>query len=312
MNGYLVVASAGVGFLVGLTGAGGGALMTPMLVMLFSVKPAVAISSDLVAAVVMRPVGAAVHLKRGSVHLALAGWITVGAAPAAFAGSYVLHAMVRRPSATRYPELALGLALLLGCAAIAARAVLDRRGGTVRDGSLGAVVVRPLASVGIGVVGGFVVGLTSVGAGSLIVVLLMFVYPSLPAGRLVGTDLAQAIPLTGAAALGALAFGSVSVPLTASVVVGSVPAVLAGAVLSSRVKDRWLRPVIFGVTLLSGLKYVGVGDRGLVSAALVLAVALAATAGMARTRGGDRRSLRGGPVRDPAGGLAAAHRSGMP
>src|ERR1700744_3388949 len=88
---YIVLASAVVGLLVGLTGAGGGALMTPMLILLFGVQPSAAISSDLVAAVLMRPVGAAVHLRKGTVNLRLVGWMVVGSVPAAFLGAYLLH-----------------------------------------------------------------------------------------------------------------------------------------------------------------------------------------------------------------------------
>src|ERR1700753_2292163 len=88
---FIVLGSAIVGFLVGLTGAGGGALMTPMLILLFGVKPSTAISSDLVAAVVMRPVGAVVHLRKGTVNLRLVGWMTLGSVPMAFLGSYLLR-----------------------------------------------------------------------------------------------------------------------------------------------------------------------------------------------------------------------------
>ena len=91
LNGYVVIGSAVVGLLVGLTGAGGGALMTPMLILLFGVKPSTAISSDLVAAVLMRPVGAAVHLRKGTVNLPLVGWMVLGSVPMAFVGAYLLH-----------------------------------------------------------------------------------------------------------------------------------------------------------------------------------------------------------------------------
>src|SRR5271170_6862723 len=96
---YIVLGSAIVGFLVGMTGAGGGALMTPMLILLFSVKPATAISSDLVAAVVMRPFGAAVHLRKGTVNLKLVGWMVLGSVPMAFLGSYLLHLLGNSTSA---------------------------------------------------------------------------------------------------------------------------------------------------------------------------------------------------------------------
>jgi uncharacterized membrane protein YfcA len=302
VNGYMVLGSAVVGLLVGLTGAGGGALMTPMLILLFSVKPSAAISSDLVAAVVMRPVGAAVHLKRGTVNTRLAGWIAVGSVPAAFAGAYILHRMGHSKAATTHVETALGAALLLGCAAMVMRALLDRRTGTDRDGAVATVALRPIPSILIGLAGGLVVGITSVGAGSLMIVLLMFVYPTLSAKRLVGTDLAQAIPLTASAAIGALVFGHVSLPLTASIVVGAVPAVLVGSLLSSRVNDTVLRPAILFVILLSGLKYVGANNDQLAYAAGATALALALVAVAGRSRAGRRSA----PVaRPPAGPLPA-------
>jgi uncharacterized membrane protein len=128
----------------------------------------------------------------------------------------------------------------------------------------------------IGMVGGLIVGLTSVGSGSLMIVLLLFLYPMLSAGQLVGTDLTQAVPLTLAAALGALAFGHVEFAVTASIVIGSVPAVLVGSLLSSRAPDRFIRPVITFVIFASGLKYIGVPVAAL---GWVLCAALVAVAG---------------------------------
>src|SRR5438270_2648333 len=263
MNGYVVIGSAIVGLLVGMTGAGGGALMTPMLVLLFSIKPSAAISSDLVAAVAMRPFGAAVHLRKGTVNKGLVGWMALGSVPAAFLGSWLLHLMSDTKAATSNIQKEIGAALLLGAGAMVLRYVLDRRSSNVRTGSLHAAASRPLATVAIGVVGGLVVGLTSVGSGSLMIVMLMFAYPALSAKSLVGTDLAQAIPLTAAAALGALTFGHVQFPLTGAILIGSVPAVLLGSFLSSRSTDSWLRPVIFCVVLASGLKYVGLDNARL-------------------------------------------------
>lgn len=264
MDPYIVLGSALVGLLVGMTGAGGGALMTPMLILLFSVKPSTAISSDLVAALVMRPVGAAVHFQRRTVNLRLVGWLAIGSVPAALAGSYVLHQLGNSKHAQTDVEYALGAALLVGAGAMVLRYVLDRRSGRERGAHpVGAVAVRPLPTLAIGLLGGLIVGMTSVGAGSLMIVLLMFAYPAIGANQLVGTDLAQAIPLTLAAALGAFVFGHVEIGLTGSVILGSVPAVLAGSLLSSRLSGRNLRPFITVVILASGLKYVGVGTAEL-------------------------------------------------
>jgi uncharacterized membrane protein YfcA len=263
LNPYIVLGSAVVGLLVGLTGAGGGALMTPMLILLFGVKPSSAISSDLVAAVVMRPVGAVVHLRKGTVNLRLAGWMVLGSVPMAFFGAYLLHRLGNGVAAQQNVEVALGAALLTGAAAMVFRYVLDRRSGTQRTGAIRQVTVRPLATILIGMTGGLIVGMTSVGSGSLMIVLLLFLYPLLSAGQLVGTDLTQAVPLTAAAALGALVFGHIEFGITASLVLGSVPAVLIGSFLSSRAPDRYIRPVITFVIFASGLKYVGVGTTAL-------------------------------------------------
>ena len=260
---YIVLGSAIIGLLVGMTGAGGGALMTPMLILLFGVKPAAAISSDLVAAVVMRPFGAAVHLRAGTVNLRLVRWMVLGSVPAAFLGAYLLHALGSTHSAQQRVETALGVALLVGAGAMALRFVLDRRTGERRLGIVHDLKARPLATVAIGVIGGVIVGMTSVGSGSLMIVLLLFVYPTIGANQLVGTDLTQAVPLTVAAALGALIFGHVEFGITASLIIGSVPAVLVGSMLSSTVPDRYVRPAIAFVIFASGLKYVGLHTTAL-------------------------------------------------
>ena len=273
---FIVLGSAIVGLLVGMTGAGGGALMTPMLILLFGVKPAAAISSDLVAAVLMRPFGAAVHLRAGTVNLRLVRWMVLGSVPAALLGAYLLHAIGNSKSAQHHIETLLGAALLIGAAAMALRFVLDRRTGQSRQGIVRDLHPRPLATIAIGVVGGLIVGMTSVGSGSLMIVLLLFVYPVIGANQLVGTDLTQAVPLTLAAALGALIFGHVVLDVTASLIIGSVPAVLVGSMLSSTVPDRYVRPAIAFVIFASGLKYVGLQTTALgwVLCGTLLAVAV--------------------------------------
>jgi hypothetical protein len=260
---YIVLGSAVIGFLVGMTGAGGGALMTPMLILLFGVQPAAAISSDLVAAVLMRPFGAGVHLRRGTVNLRLVGWMVLGSVPLAFVGAYVLHLMGHAKSAQHNIQLALGVALLVGASAMVLRYLLDRNTGERRTTEVHDIVPRPLPTILIGMIGGIVVGITSVGSGSLMIIMLLFLYPMISAKQLVGTDLTQAVPLTAAAALGALAFGHVQFGVTVSLIIGSVPAVLVGSMLSSSAPDRYIRPVITFVIAASGLKYVGVGTTAL-------------------------------------------------
>ena len=143
------------------------------------------------------------------------------------------------------------------------RFTLDRRAGEARTGVIHEIEPRPLITIAIGIVGGVIVGMTSVGSGSPMIVLLLFVYPTISAKQLVGTDLTQAVPLTLAAAAGALIFGHVKFGVTGSLIIGSVPAVLIGSMLSSTVPDRYIRPVIAFVIFASGLKYVGVGTTAL-------------------------------------------------
>ncbi len=299
MNPYVILGSAVVGLLVGLTGAGGGALMTPMLILLFNVKPSAAISSDLVAAVVMRPVGSAVHLQKGTVNLRLVGWMCLGSVPMAFLGAYLLHVLGGSSAQQQNVEIALGAALLAGTggdgaallAGPALRTAAHRR--TWRRCGSGR-----WPTIAIGLVGGLIVGMTSVGSGSLMIVLLLFTYPTLAAGQLVGTDLTQAVPLTAAAALGALAFGHVQFGLTAAVIIGSVPAVLIGSLLSSRAPDKYIRPVITFVIFASGLKYVGMGTTTL---GWTLCLVLLACAGYWLARDSPGRGSAAGRTRQRAG-----------
>jgi len=292
----VIIGSAIVGLLVGLTGAGGGALMTPMLILFFAVKPSSAISSDLVASVVMRPVGSIVHMTKGTVNWALVGWMCLGSVPMAFVGSYLLHLMGGTKAAQDNVELVLGAALLLGTAAILLRSWLDARNGSERLAAIETIKVRPAATLAIGAVGGLVVGMTSVGSGTLMIVLLLFCYPMIGAKQLVGTDLTQAVPLTAAAALGALAFGKVDFGLTGAVIIGSVPAVLIGSLLSSRAPDKFIRPFITIVIFASGLKYVGVSTDPLAVIVGVVIVGYLATKLIRRGKGGPAAEA---PAKEP-------------
>jgi uncharacterized protein len=255
----------------------------------------------------MRPVGSAVHMRRGTVNYRLVGWMCAGSVPMAFLGAYLLHLLGGSAAQQQNVEYALGAALLAGTAAMLLRSWLDRRSGQQRTQAIGAVRVRPAVTVAIGAVGGLVVGMTSVGSGSLMIVFLLFTYPALAAGQLVGTDLTQAVPLTAAAALGALLFGHVQFGLTTAVIIGSVPAVLVGSFLSSRAPDRYIRPVITFVIFASGLKYAGLGTTAL---GWTLCGVAAAGAGYWLVR--KRPWRENGGAGEPDGAGAAAAESGQP
>jgi uncharacterized protein len=272
----LALAGLLVGFVVGLTGMGGGALMTPILVVVFNIQPLAAVSSDLVASFFMRPVGALVHLRQGTVNRQLVKWLVLGSVPSAFAGVLILRAIGTGRHVQDVVQIVLGIALLVAAGAIVLKALMNLRQRargehlTVTDPF--AITVRPLRTVLIGALGGLVVGMTSVGSGSLIIVLLLFLYPKIRASQLVGTDLVQAIPLVGAASLGHLLFGDFRLALTMSLLVGSIPGVYLGARVSSRAPARLLRRVLAFVLLASGLKLVQVGnvELGIILLAVVV------------------------------------------
>lgn len=254
----VILAGAFVGFVVGLTGMGGGALMTPILVLVFGVQPLAAVSSDVVAAMIMRPIGGGVHWRRGTVHWHLVKWLALGSVPSAFLGVMLLRRLGAGPDLQSHVKLALGVVLLVVSTALIIRPLLAAR--KQPGESLLPFVVRPLPTLLIGITGGLIVGLTSVGAGSLMIILLLMLYPRLRLSELVGTDLVQAVPLVTSAAAGHLLFGDFKLGLTASILIGSVPGVFFGARLSSRAPDYVIRPALVVVLLISGLKLVGVPD----------------------------------------------------
>ncbi|MFC4911013.1 sulfite exporter TauE/SafE family protein [Actinomadura gamaensis] len=249
-----------VAVVVGLTGMGGGALMTPMLVTFFGVSPLAAVSSDLVAAAVMKPVGSLVHLRRGTVNLRLVGWLCAGSVPSAFAGVLVARALGDGASVQDVVQKAMGVALLVAAAGIVVKAWMSRRRADAGEGEdeNPEIAVRPLPTALVGSAGGLVVGMTSVGSGSLIIVALLALYPALRANQLVGTDLLQAVPLVFSAALGHLLFGDFQMEVTGALLVGSIPGVYLGSRISSRAPGGIIRRVLAFVLVVSGLKMFGV------------------------------------------------------
>ena len=251
-----------VGFVVGLTGMGGGALMTPILVLLFGIDPLTAVSSDIVASMVMKPIGGAVHLQRGTVHRRLVAWLVAGSVPAAFLGVLLLRKLGTGPALQGTVKVSLGVALLVVCTGLIIRPLLAKRrqaGETALN-----LVVKRVPTLLIGILGGLVVGLTSVGSGSLIIIMLLMLYPRLRLSELVGTDLVQAVPLVTSAAIGHLLFGNFELSLTASILIGSIPGVFIGARFSSRAPDYVIRPALVVVLLMSGMKLVGAPNMMLV------------------------------------------------
>ncbi len=252
---HIALAGVVVGFMVGLTGMGGGALLTPILVLVFGIDPLAAVSSDLVAAVVMKPVGGAVHLRRRTVNMRLVRWLMLGSIPTAFASVVILTQISGGVGVDETVRQLVGAALLLASLGLLLKGTFSGRAGTT---DAQAIEVHRLWTLLIGVFGGAMVGLTSVGSGSLMMVLMLLVYPQLTSAQLVGTDLVQAVALVASAAVAHLLFGDVRFGITGSLLVGAIPAVWLGAHVSSRAPDRVIRPLLPVILVASGLKMMGV------------------------------------------------------
>jgi uncharacterized protein len=307
MHWTLALGSLAVGVVVGLTGMGGGALMTPMLVLLFGVSPLAAVSSDLVASAVMKPVGSVVHLRNGTVRMDLVRWLCVGSVPAAFAGVLVARALGHGARLEDLIQKALGVALIIAATGLFVRAYLRlAERARHRDGRRAAdptgpprVPVRPIPTVVVGAVGGLVVGMTSVGSGSLIIIALMTLYPTLRASELVGTDLVQAVPLVASAAFGHILFGDFRLGLTGSLLIGAIPGAYLGAQLSSRLPGALIRRALAFVLLASALKLLGASNV-VTGASLVAVIVLAPPTWMLLRR---RHGFPALPAREPVSAI---------
>ena len=252
-----------IGIVVGMTGMGGGALMTPALIFL-RIDPTVAVANDLVAAAIYKSVGAGVHWRQGSPNLRIAGWLTLGSVPCAFAGAFIIDAIGSNDpegAAQReaFVKAAIGAALLLAAFTYALRLAMNLRSRT-RGGppQLADPKIRPVATVVLGAVGGLLVGLTSVGSGSVIMVTLLLLYPGLQAVRLVGTDLTQAVPLVLSAAVSHVLVTGVDWSVLIPLVLGGTPGTFLGARIAGRVPQALLRRGIVLLLFVTGLGLLGV------------------------------------------------------
>jgi uncharacterized protein len=245
----------GVGFVIGLTGVGGGSLMTPLLVLLFGFNPTTAVGTDLLYASITKTCGTAVHHIGKTVEWRVVGWLGAGSLPASLLTLLLISRQLLSSSAlASLISYVLGYALLL-----TALSLLFRR----RILALARVVSlhrRPrretAATVFLGALLGVLVSLSSVGAGAIGVTMLVFLYPHLPIVRIIGSDIAHAVPLTLLAGLGHFAVGTVDVSLLASLLVGSLPGIVLGSLIAPRAPERALRLLLAAVLALVGIRLV--------------------------------------------------------
>jgi uncharacterized protein len=244
-----------VGFLVGLTGVGGGSLMTPLLVLAFGVHPTTAVGTDLLYAAATKGVGTAVHGSKGTVQWRIVGRLAAGSIPATVGTLWFLH----QRNATEAGHgsgglilITLGWALIVTAVAVLFRkrivAAFAGRASHLTEGQIGALTVL------LGAVLGFLVSLTSVGAGALGMTVLLILYPRTEISKLVGSDIAHAVPLTLIAGIGHWMLGSVDWSLLTSLLLGSIPGIIGGSLLASRTPDGVLRALLATTLALVGLK----------------------------------------------------------
>jgi uncharacterized membrane protein YfcA len=247
------IAALLVGMVVGITGMGGGALMTPALLFLGVGGASSVVTADLTASAVYKSGGAIVHWREGSPNLRLAGWLILGSVPMAFLGPHLIRWLAPGEDIDKVLQMAIGFALLFAATTFALRLYVQlrrvRRGQHVEHEP----VIRPALTVLIGAVGGLLVGITSVGSGSVIMIALVTLYPTLSAVKLVGTDLVQAVPLVTAAAISNIITYGLEWSILIPLIIGSVPGTIIGARIAPRVPSSVIRRGLVAVLTVSGL-----------------------------------------------------------
>lgn len=251
-----------VGMLVGVTGVGGGSLMTPLLVFLFGFQPAVAVGTDLLFAAITKTSGVWVHGKHhGSVDWKVVRLMAIGSLPFAIITIFVIrHLVAIGKETTGLITYALGMALILTACALLVRSYLLRNSVRATDDDPDAAGrfngLQTPATILVGAVLGVLVTLSSIGAGAMGTIAILFLYPRMSTLRVVGTDLAHAIPLTAIAGIGHWSLGHVDFALLGTLLIGSVPGIWIGSHLSARIPEKVLRPVLASILLLIGVKFV--------------------------------------------------------
>jgi uncharacterized protein len=281
-----------IGVLVGMTGMGGGSLMTPILVIVFGFKPTLAVGTDILHGAIFKTVGAIRHRRLGTVHAQLSGWMLLGSAPASIGGvvlaTHLKH--VYGDSAQTVMSYVLGGALLFGALGLVAKSLMHAK-VIGEDDQFDMVWRDRFAAVAIGLVGGFIVGLTSVGSGTFFGLTMLFVFP-LRAHKVVGTDILHAAALLYVAGFGHFVAGNVDLHAVGWLLIGSVPGVLIGSHYSVRLPEGVLRLTLANVLALSGLKLVNVPNVYLVVALGLSAVGVLATLVREQRRWQARRQER--------------------
>ena len=250
-----------VGLIVGITGVGGGSLMTPLLVLLFGVSPTTAVGTDLLYASLTKSLGGWVHSRRGSVDWKVVGLLSMGSLPAAVATLALLkYLALDEKTLSSLVTSVLSVALLLTAAALLFKEQIKKIARLARrkDDTMYELHRShlPAATIVTGIIVGTLVTISSIGAGALGTVALLLLYPRMQTAKVVGTDIAHAVPLTALAGMGHLALGTVDLVLLGNLLLGSLPGIYIGSHLSAKVPEKVLRTVLASLLLFIGIRMV--------------------------------------------------------
>ncbi|HHH35705.1 MAG TPA: sulfite exporter TauE/SafE family protein [Gammaproteobacteria bacterium] len=251
-----ILAGFGVGALVGLTGVGGGSLMTPLLIFLFGIPPVTAVGTDLLFAAITKAGGIWSHQRQGNIRTDLLLLLGAGSLPTALLTVYYLGSL--RAAGSELDgliQVGLGIALVLTSLVLLFRRSVHRLGRMAKLWLPSWRRLRPWITVLCGMILGLLVPISSIGAGALGAAMLLFLYPRLPTRVIVGTDLAHAVPLTAVAGLGHLQMGSVDFALLGMLLAGSLPGIWLGSQASNLVPERVMRPLLASMLMLIGVKF---------------------------------------------------------
>ncbi len=279
---YYICAGFVVGLLVGLTGVGGGSLMTPILLIFFNVKAAVAVGTDLLYASITKSVGIFAHGKLGNIDWLIVRLLAYGSIPASLLTLLYLKDLdIASDHAVSSIKFWLGIALLLTSVSVLFRnqlAKLSKTGHWINP------QYTPALTVILGIILGFLVTLTSVGAGALGVTALLILYPKLSITRIVGTDVAHAVPLTLVAGLGHASLGTVDYSLLGTLLIGSIPGIWIGSHLSAKVAEHWVRTLLALILVYVGQKLAFPEINQLIGVCVLLFIVALKQLGLKRTK----------------------------
>ena len=259
INQPTIVIGFAVGFLVGLTGIGGGSLMTPIMILFLGIRPTIAVGTDLIFGAITKIFGSVIHYRQRTVNPPIILFLALGSVPSSLLGVHVISLIKKSYGyfVDTFVMKTLGITLILVAVAIVLKVIFPAGDIRTDERTLSVFSIRQkVLTILLGAGVGFLVGLTSVGSGSLIVPSLLALFPKLSSKIVVGTDVFHAAILVSVAGLAHLNSGNVQLPLVSNLLIGSLPGVFFGSKMNLKVPEKVLRPVLASMLILTGIKLI--------------------------------------------------------